>query len=103
MNAIRLNVRWMDVEAGQPFPVSVAVTRPSSLVRLGAEPETRRCPHCNSVVYSRRHERCGACERPLPPSCRFSEQEAEQVLALFQWEREQHRHWLKRTGSVELW
>ena len=97
MNVIRLNIRWSQVEAGQPFPI--AGTRDPSLTRVSEEPTLRRCPHCNSVVYSRRHERCGACEEPLPQSCRFSEQEAEQVMAVLQWEREQHRNWLKRTAS----
>lgn len=99
MNALRLNVRWIEVEAGQPFPIATPVSGAPSLTRLGVAPTTRRCPHCNSVVYSRRHEQCGACEQPLPASCRFSQEEAEHVVALFQWEREQHRNWLKRTSG----
>lgn len=99
MNAMRLKVDWTESENGQPFPIlsgSGAVRSTVSFVRLGAEPKAQVCPHCGSIIYSRRHPHCGACEAPLPESCRFSEREAGQVMALFQWEREQHKNWRKR-------
>ncbi len=25
-----------------------------------------RCPHCQSLIYSRKNKICGVCEKPLP-------------------------------------
>src|SRR2546427_6646773 len=36
------------------------------LRRIGVKPRDERCPSCNSIIYSRRHDRCGVCERMLP-------------------------------------
>jgi hypothetical protein len=53
----------------------------------------RRCPHCNSIIYSRRHRVCGVCCEPLPVACTFSEEESASVKSLLQEERERHRKW----------
>ena len=36
-----------------------------------------RCPHCNSIVYSRRNKLCGVCGAELPPEVLFTKEEAE--------------------------
>jgi hypothetical protein len=64
--------------------------------RVGVTLGERRCPSCNSVVYSRRHSRCGVCERELPESCQFSRAEVERLEALLEAERRRHRAWLSR-------
>ena len=59
----------------------------------------RRCPHCNSVVYSRRHKLCGVCAEPLPAACLFSDEQAQVVRSLVSEERERHRVWLQKFWS----
>jgi hypothetical protein len=62
------------------------------------QPE-RHCPHCGSVIYSRRHKLCGVCAEPLPSACLFSMAEAERVEVLLQEERARHRNGLHRFES----
>jgi hypothetical protein len=71
----------------------------SLLHRIGMEPRHDRCPCCNSIIYSRRHSRCGVCENPLPASLLFSGAEAAKVDRLLQTERQQHRAWLDRVND----
>jgi hypothetical protein len=66
------------------------------LRRLGVGPRSERCPSCNSIIYSRRHGRCGVCERTLPESFLFTSTEVEKVDSLLKTERERHRAWLMR-------
>ena len=66
------------------------------LRRIGVGPRSERCPCCNSIIYSRRHDRCGVCERILPESFLFTSTEVEKVDALLKTERERHRAWLMR-------
>jgi hypothetical protein len=56
----------------------------------------RHCPHCGSLVYSRRHKLCGVCAEPLPNTCLFSNEQSERVEVLLQEERARHRSWLNR-------
>jgi hypothetical protein len=98
MSATKLNVEWMEFENDQTFtvPAGLAV----SLIRVGVNPSERRCPTCNSLVYTRRHKWCGTCGQALPASCLFSAEEAERVDALLKMERERHREWLKKTAAA---
>lgn len=59
---------------------------------------TRRCPHCGSIVSSRRHKLCGVCCEPLPAGCTFSEKEAAMIKSIFDEERERHRKWLGKVN-----
>src|SRR5688572_14616622 len=97
MSVTKLKVEWRESGNGQPGPASTGQSVP--LVRVGVTPGERRCPSCNSLVYSRRHKRCGACGQTLPTSCLFSADEAERVDALLKLERERHRVWLKRAAA----
>jgi predicted nucleic acid-binding Zn ribbon protein len=98
MSATRLNVRWMEPETGQSLPG--ADSPPGLLVRVGVEPNERRCPVCDSIVYTRRHKWCGACGEALPASCLFTPDEAEKVNALLRRERQRHRDWIKKTQAA---
>jgi hypothetical protein len=60
-----------------------------------SQPE-RHCPHCGSLVYSRRHKLCGVCAEPLPSACLFSMEQSLQVQVLLEEERARHRVWLNR-------
>jgi len=68
------------------------------LRRIGVEPLNERCPSCDSIIYSRRHSRCGVCEQVLPTSLLFSSAEAHRVDRLLKTERQQHRAWLNRSN-----
>ena len=77
--------------------------RPARLnlfTRLGGSGSDRRCPSCNSIVYSRRHELCSVCGEHLPASCRFTDREARRVESLFETERTRHRAWLRKLSAV---
>jgi hypothetical protein len=54
----------------------------------------RRCPSCQSIVYSRRHRLCGVCSLPLPEEFLFSIAEARRIEKLLESERQRHRKWL---------
>jgi hypothetical protein len=62
---------------------------------VSSQPE-RHCPHCGSLVYSRRHKLCGVCAEPLPSECLFSLEQAVQVQVLMEEERARHKTWLHR-------
>ena len=67
--------------------------------RIGVRLREQRCPSCNSVLYTRRHNRCGVCEQVLPGSLLFTKDEAEKVDALLRTERQRHRAWLMRVEA----
>lgn len=69
------------------------------LRRLGVEPREQRCPHCNSLIYTRRHRRCGVCEQVLPADFLLSGVEAQRVDILLRTERQRHRAWLNRSSN----
>ena len=60
--------------------------------------QERRCPWCNSIVYSRHHRNCGVCSEPLPAACVFTNEESAQVKGLLERERERHRKWLGKVN-----
>ncbi len=64
--------------------------------RIGVSLREQHCPSCNALIYTRRHGRCGVCERPLPASLLFSSAEAERLNLLLETERQRHRAWLSR-------
>jgi len=69
--------------------------------RIGVSLSEQHCPFCNSVVYSRRHSRCGVCERELPKNLLFNSAEAEKVDALLTAERQRHKAWLTKIGGCD--
>src|SRR5882672_493580 len=66
--------------------------------RIGIKLREQRCPSCNSLVYTRRHSRCGVCEQELPENFLFNRAEAERVDGLLRAEQQQHRLWLRKYG-----
>lgn len=55
-----------------------------------------RCPHCGSIIYSRRNSLCGLCGRDLPDALRFSDEESRRVVRILTVERERHRRWISK-------
>ena len=98
MNAENLTLRWSEQSKGATIPVTFDGRFLSS--RIGVRLREQRCPTCNSVVYSRRHTRCGVCEQVLPESFLFTRAEVEKVDTLLRTERQLHRAWLSRVESV---
>src|SRR5262245_27118162 len=70
-----------------------------SYVRVGAPVEQRRCPSCESIIYSRRHKLCGVCAQELPAEFLFDAHEAKNVSLILYEERLRHRAWLHRFNS----
>jgi hypothetical protein len=58
--------------------------------------EQSSCPHCGSIIYSRRNKLCGVCGESLPEQCLFTATEAEKVEQLLRAERRRHRRWNER-------
>jgi hypothetical protein len=100
MSASKLATWLSKVTSNEPVPAFVA--NHTVFRRIGIEPRSERCPACDSIIYSRRHDRCGVCEKLLPESCLLSSAEAERVNLLLKTERERHRAWLIRTDGGEL-
>jgi hypothetical protein len=73
---------------------------PKFLDRVGGQGPAARCPACNSIVYSRRHELCSVCGEHLPQKCRFTNWEARRVESLFETERSRHRAWLRKACTT---
>ncbi|MBM3840966.1 MAG: hypothetical protein FJ398_24025 [Verrucomicrobia bacterium] len=70
--------------------------------KLAAHAPGLRCPHCDSIVYSRRHKLCGVCSRPLPDNFAFSVEEARRLEKILSNERMRHRSWLARTFNAPV-
>src|SRR5439155_1360362 len=56
MSAATLDIRWSESRSQMPL-VSLGSEFLSS--RIGVRLREQRCPSCDSIVYSRRHNRCG--------------------------------------------
>ena len=98
MSAAILNLRWDDLVNGQ-VP-AVASKNPGLFCRIRVQAQAHRCPYCDSIVYSRRHSRCGVCAQVLPEECLFTVSEAEKVEMLVKTELQRHRAWLKKKEKV---
>ena len=96
MNAPTLNIRWS--EDGRSETATVGFDDRFLSSRIGVRLREQRCPSCNSVVYTRRHNRCGVCEQELPENFLFNRAEAEKVDALLRAEQQRHKNWLSKYG-----
>ena len=57
-----------------------------------------RCPHCDSIIYSRRNKLCGVCNQVLPRELLFSAVEAGRIESLLAQERQRHKLWMVRAS-----
>ncbi len=64
--------------------------------------KARPCPACNSIIYSRRHSRCGVCGKPLPVDRLFTPIEAMAVDRLLSMEKQRYRQWLSKGFAQAL-
>src|SRR5437899_9412335 len=99
MSASTLDIRWSKQGKSEIPLVSFRSETVSS--RTGVHLHEQRCPACDSIVYSRRHSRCGVCEEVLPSSLLFTRNEADRVDELLKIERQRHRSWMMRIQYVK--
>lgn len=85
-----------DISGGSQFGPDLAG---GILSRLGIRHVQKRCPHCDSIVYSRRHQLCGVCGEDLPGGCQFSPAEAQRIEEVLAADRQRYRAWLKRSTA----
>src|SRR2546429_9722504 len=98
MRSTTLSLRWNDCDRDQAVPGVPAGQNP--FFRIGVKPLERRCPSCDSIVYSGRHRLCGLCGQVLPADCLFTATEAQNVEMLLRTERQRLRAWLKKTTAL---
>jgi hypothetical protein len=108
MNAAKLDIDWQQADLQDELaPVKIvtvsegglkhrAYTRQVSPPRAAAN-----CPHCESIIYSRRNKLCGVCGEVLPAGLLFSPSEARRIERLLQSEKLKHKGWMHRivTGT----
>jgi hypothetical protein len=70
-------------------------------------PREIHCPHCGSIIYSRRNKLCGVCSQSLPDQCLFSAHEAQRIGELLRVEQQRHRRWnekeFRHALSAAMW
>lgn len=79
-------VGWTENKLGNPV-----VSRPITPV---ASPG--HCPHCQSIIYSRKAKLCGVCSGPIPENIRFGQTETKRIQSLMDIERNKHRKWISK-------
>ena len=94
MSATISDSRLGDLAKGQAIPV--VFNNKNLFCRISVQAQERRCPTCDSIVYSRRHSRCGVCEQVLPTNCLFDPDESAKVDVLLRTERQRHKAWLTK-------
>lgn len=88
----------MLAESAEIEPALVELEIATPFARGINKQNERRCPHCGSIVYSRRTCLCGACGKALPEACLFTTEQAQRVSSLLTEERQRHRAWLRRAN-----
>ena len=92
----RLDIRWRE-EAWTEQALGL------NLVRHVARPQPHlRCPECDSIVYTRRHKRCGVCGEDLPEAMLFTAMEASRIKELVRTEQQKHRDWMSRRVDARV-
>lgn len=85
------------------FAGQISSLEPQPLTRkLAAHAPGLRCPHCNSIVYSRRHKLCGVCSQALPESFAFPPEDARRLERILRTEQIRHRSWMARTFNAAV-
>ena len=112
MNATKLDIDWNENgEAAVLSSSTVGISRgkltgnQSFLTRHISSPNSAlRCPHCDSIIYSRRNKLCGVCSQTLPAEYLFTPREARRVEQILRIEQRRHKDWMHRIfkRAVEL-
>jgi predicted nucleic acid-binding Zn ribbon protein len=103
MNGVKLKVIWEDKADGDQFFPTLEESGKSKFHdaplsrRIGPAPIALRCPHCNSIVYSRRSKLCGLCSQALPEEFLFSSSDAQRIENILRTEQRRHRQWMSKS------
>ncbi|MBM3835744.1 MAG: hypothetical protein FJ403_21240 [Verrucomicrobia bacterium] len=99
MSAVKLSVDWVDKGEAEQFfppleptqPLQAANPRPAIARQIAPAASALRCPHCTSIIYSRRNKLCGVCGEELPKEFLFTSTEARKVERTLRSEQMRHR------------
>ncbi|MBM3840330.1 MAG: hypothetical protein FJ398_20680 [Verrucomicrobia bacterium] len=106
--SLKLNLAATDEQDLLQQPVVIRqdpAARPEARPELWAERRLTKeaadgdCPHCGSIVYSRRHKLCGLCGRDLPEEFLFSSAESQRLESLLRIEQARHRAWMRKGAA----
>ncbi|MGV3771850.1 MAG: hypothetical protein ACO1QB_03045 [Verrucomicrobiales bacterium] len=70
-----------------------------TFIRVGVKVQPTWCPHCQSLIYSKRQKFCGVCEQALPEKLLFNNSQSRNVKSLLEEERQKHRAWLRKASE----
>ena len=102
MSAVSWNLKIVATEEMDLLQQPIAIRHETAYGRLPVsrhltlQRSELRCPHCDSVIYSRRHKLCGSCSRELPEELLFNSVEAERLENLLRTEQQRHRKWMRQ-------
>lgn len=104
MSAAKLEIEWKDspdenvasVPLNRAGWVENKLKHPTLTRQIAASANTSHCPHCQSIIYSRKAKLCGVCSLPIPDEIRFNSTEANRVQSLLDIERRRHRAWIQK-------
>src|SRR5688500_13807196 len=101
MRVTKLKIEWHEpISAEHPREQGTS-TSVGILSRIGIQQQLqKRCPRCESIVYSRRNILCGVCGHVLPSACLFEPHEAQKVAQMIERERERYRKWIKQSANL---
>src|SRR5437870_993131 len=100
MNATKLEIEWREPsQTEQPQQASFSAAA-GILSRMGIRQLQKRCPRCESIVYSRRNILCGVCGHILPSACLFAPHEAQKIEQIIERDRQRYKKWVKRIAST---
>ena len=104
MSLGKLEIQWKDTP--DEHVVSVPLTKVGWTVNKLGNPDVSRpitqaaspghCPHCRSIIYSRKAKLCGVCSSPIPEDIRFGQTETKRIKSLMEIERHKHRQWINK-------
>ena len=108
MSAAKIEIQWDRAESRNGFSAPVKIvgapgrTADSATYTraLSSAQNAVRCPHCESIIYSRRAKLCGVCDQTLPQEMLFSPNEAGRIETLLAQERQRHKRWMERNSVV---
>jgi len=104
MSTGKLEIEWQDTpdESVASVPLNTAgwvgskLKNPTLTREIATAPGAGRCPHCQSIIYSRKAKLCGICSHPIPEEMRFNSTDTNRVQTLLDIERRRHREWINK-------
>lgn len=110
MSVARLEIEWKDKPDEHVAAVPLTKTgwtenklkNPDISRPLTTAASPSHCPHCESIIYSRKAKLCGVCSLPIPEEIRFGQTETKRIQTLLEIERHKHRRWVNKELNQTL-